>query len=286
MGTGIQTQTEITFGQSADIVALSKRIKIMVPGGSKLSDNEAMALAQVSQVTRLNPFIGEVWYIPGRGPMIGIKGARRMDQEAVTLKGGYSFPLFTPCSGDEAGANETQMKDIHAAFKCEITDSLAIASYQKLFLETINSLRSAECKDPVGEAKQIVGPRPVWTGYGFSTRAEESRMNKVQLAQKRAEANALGRRIIIPFGVEVSSSENAVEYINAKVTNMEIIEEGKNPDPVKNETWNKWIAVAERADKAQIPHSQIKRDKVTELDLGAYIEEILPFVLDAERQTS
>lgn len=278
------TRTDLMFGEKAEIYALANRIKVMVPGGQKLSDNEAMALAQVSTVTKLNPFIGEIWYIPGKGPMIGIKGARRLDQESTSKKNGYSFPRFTSCPPEEAGANETQAKDCAAAFKCEIEDSAATLAFQKMFTETLASLREAGSADPVGEARQILGTRPVWTGYGFSTRSEESRMNKVQLAQKRAEANALGRRLVLPFGVDVSPAENAQEYVDAKAE--DVITVSESPDPVTNETWNHWLTTAKRADKAGIPHSEIKRDAVVNADLVAYIEEVTGFIQEAQAQAA
>lgn len=280
-------RTDLMFGEKGEIYALANRIKVMVPGGQKLSDNEAMALAQVSTVTKLNPFIGEIWYIPGKGPMIGIKGARRLDQESTAKKGGYSFPRFTVCPPAEAGANEAQVKDCAYAFKCEIEDSASTLAFQKMFTEILASLRESGCTDPVGEARQILGSRPVWTGYGFSTRSEESRMNKVQLAQKRAESNALGRRLVLPFGVEVSAAESVHEYVDVKAVDVTtIVQQNENPDPVTDDTWTRWLTTAKRADKAGIPHSEIKRDAVINDDLVAYIQEVSGFIQEAERQSA
>jgi hypothetical protein len=200
------------YGNPAEVLSLARRIKIMVPGGSKLADAEAQALAQVSLVTKCNPFIGEIWYIPGRGPMIGIKGARRHGNEQVEQAGGrgaYWFPDLQPCSPDDAGAKD--VKDVSASFRCVITDSVSTSKYQQMFLETVNSLRSAGSKDPVGEAREICGKRPQWIGYGFSTTSEQSKMNKQALAMKRAEADALKKRFDIPFGTEISTDDSAVE---------------------------------------------------------------------------
>src|SRR5262245_20468210 len=108
MATPVKSDLVIqSYGNSEDIYSLAKRIKVMVPGGNKLTDSEAQALAQVSIVTKCNPFIGEIWYIPGRGPMIGIKGARRHGNEDVKEAGGkdsYWFPELLPCSALESGA--------------------------------------------------------------------------------------------------------------------------------------------------------------------------------------
>lgn len=202
-----------TYGESVDVLSLAKRIKIMVPGGNKLTDNEAQALAQVSLVTKCNPFIGEIWYIPGRGPMIGIKGARRHGNENTKEAGGkdaYWVADLSPCSGEEAGY-KGDIKDLAAAYKCVVTDSVSTGLHQRMFLETVNSLRAAGSKDPVGEAREIVGKRPQWVEYGFSTVSENSKMNKQALARKRAEAAALKLKFDIPFGADVAVGDDAVE---------------------------------------------------------------------------
>jgi hypothetical protein len=206
------TATELTFGDSDEIQQFAARIKLMMRGGDKLTGPEALALAQVSKVTGLNPFIGECWYIPGSGPMIGIAGARRLDQEQTAKKGGYSFPIVAPCSPEEAGALEHEVKDIAAAFKTEIQDSAATADYQKLFVETLQCMRQAGVEDPFSAAKEICGPRPIWTGYGFSKKNEQTRMNKTQAARKRSEADALKKRIVVPFGVQVAELDVAPAY--------------------------------------------------------------------------
>lgn len=216
MATNIQTKNTMViqqYGDSAEVFSLAKRIKVMVPGGSKLSDSEAQALAQVSLVTQCNPFIGEIWYIPGRGPMIGIKGARRHGNETVKRAGGesaYFTAELKPCAGDVAGY-KGDIKDLAAAYECIVEDSVSTKLYQAMFLETLNALRTAGSPDPVGEAREICGKRPQWKGYGYSTVSEQSKMNKQALAMKRAEADGLKHRFDIPFGAEVANGDNAIE---------------------------------------------------------------------------
>ena len=52
------------------LAEVNNRIKVMLPGGAKLSNEERFALAQIAVAHGLDPFNGEVWYIPSRGPMI------------------------------------------------------------------------------------------------------------------------------------------------------------------------------------------------------------------------
>jgi hypothetical protein len=211
----LQTQTSIMLGGVNDIEEFAKRIKTMMRGGEKLTNQDALSLAQFAKVTGLNPFIGECWWISGSGAMVGIAGARRLDQERAADQGGYSFPTIIACDAIEAGASEVEVKDVAAAFKVEIHDSAATSKYQKLFTETIQAMREAGVSDPFAAAKEVCGPRPVWTGYGFAKRNEPSRMSKVQLARKRAEADGLKKRIVIPFGAQVAESDVSPEYVDA-----------------------------------------------------------------------
>lgn len=229
-----------TYGNQVEVVSLAMRIKVMIPGGNKLTDAEAQALAQVSLITNCNPFIGEVWYIPGIGPFIGIKGARRHGNETIERAGGaqaYWTADLEPCSGEEAGY-KGDPKDLAAAYRCTITDSVSSAAFQKMFIETVNTLRAAGSKDPVNDAREICGKRPKWIGYGHSLVSEKSRMNKQALAMKRAEADGIKRKFDIPFGVNVAAGDNAVDagdWINAQVKE---IESGTSPSLANLEPMN------------------------------------------------
>ena len=204
------------YGASSEIMEMAKRYRSALPGGDKLAQNEVIALAQVAKVTGLNPFVKELWYIPGKGPMIGIAGARRLWNEQSRNGGGFSHIEIIPCAPSDAGY-QGDVKDVCAAFRAEAHDSLATAQYQRLFTETIRVMRESGSTDPFKDAKEICGPRPMWVGYGYSTVAETSRMNKTQLARKRAEADALKKCINVPFGVNVSAehelapSEDVIE---------------------------------------------------------------------------
>jgi hypothetical protein len=201
----VKPDANVIYGDREEISALAKRIKTMLPGGDKLSDNESLALAQVATVTRLNPFVGEVWYIPGKGPMVGIKGARRLENEETRAKNSYSWMQFDVIAPEESGAPDPTK--VFRAYKCTINDGNATKAYLAVFHDALEMLCAAQSKDPYLEAKEICGPRPVWEGYGFSLIGEPSRMNPDALARKRAEADALKKRIVLPFGMEVAESD-------------------------------------------------------------------------------
>lgn len=232
MTTALITTQSGAMGTREELTAYANRIGYMMKGGNKLNENEKMALAQVSIVTGLNPFIGEVWYIPGSGPMVGIAGSRRLDNERVEKKGGYTWETCNSVPPEEAGATEQEIPNVAAAFKVTIHDSTATAQYQALFADTLKMLREANSKDPFSEAKEICGPRPEWVGYGYSLRTETSRMNKIQLARKRAHADGLKKRVIVPFGGEVSERDVAPDYdVDADAIDMQWPENNQEATP-------------------------------------------------------
>jgi hypothetical protein len=54
-------QTPVEYGDRQAVATLGKRIKSMLPGGDKMSDGQAMALAQYSMLLDANAFRGEVY---------------------------------------------------------------------------------------------------------------------------------------------------------------------------------------------------------------------------------
>jgi len=212
-----------TTGSQQDLDRYAGRLKIAMRGGDKLTNPEARALAQIALVTNLDPFIGELWYIPGKGPMIGIAGARKLWNEQAGQ--GYSFVEFIPCTPNEAGATEKEIadKEVVGAFQAIAHDHNATQKYLAMFRDTLAMLREAGATDPFTTAKEICGPKPQWVGYGYSTKSETSRMNKLQLARKRAEADALKKCIVIPFGlgVEVAAEDQAPQYVEGTAVSVD-----------------------------------------------------------------
>ena len=89
-----------------------------------------------------------------------------------------------------------------------------------MFVKTLDAFRAAGAADPFPGAKEVCGPRPEWTGWGFSTISELSKMNKTQLARKRAESDALKKKIVIPFDFHVSVDEFNPDVIEGESTEV------------------------------------------------------------------
>ena len=187
----------------ADVRRLAQDIKDLLPNGNKLQDFEALALAQSARALRLNPFIGEIWYIPGHGLMSGIKGHRRTAHEQMhtTEGGGNYWPEFDVMTPEQK--KQYLVPDTALGFICRLYDSATLRTYS----ETVERLFKAGA--PWVDIKQILGDRPYTVGVGFYQVGESSRMKPHQCAMKRAEADALKRRFDLPFeGGAATPSDN------------------------------------------------------------------------------
>lgn len=185
------------WGSRDDVRELSTRIKTMLPGASKLSPNEIAALGQAALIHGLDPFNGEVWVIPGRGMMIGVKGLRKKAREQVKGNFWIDFREIT-------NAEERERLRIPAdalAYEARLFDTENITAYAN----TVEKFSKAGA--PWEWIVETIGSKPYTVGYGVHLKGESTKMLPVQAAMKRAEADAIKRRFDVPFGFEVSESE-------------------------------------------------------------------------------
>ena len=192
------------YGDDKQIEEAKRRLITMYfPGGKKLSENEARALAQISVTYGLNPMNGELWLLPS-GPMVGIKGLRRKAREQLqNVKDGNFWTNFVPLGPKDCDALKIPTGAL--AFECRLFDTQTIATY----VTTIKTLKDAGM--PWETIMQIVGAQPYTSGYGYWKSGETTKMTPVQCSMKRAEADAIKRRFDIEFGkgVMVEAQEGA-----------------------------------------------------------------------------
>jgi len=187
------------------LLDVNKRILTMLPGGNKLSVNERYALAQIAVAHGLDPFNGEVWYIPNRGPMIGIKGLRKKAREQVQGNFWIDFREITDADerkryGIEAGA---------LAFEARLFDSENVRTYCDIIATMTKS------GIPWADVKVMIGEKPYTSGIGVLRPTEQTKMERVQCAMKRAEADSLKRRFDVPFGLTINADtdESKPEWV-------------------------------------------------------------------------
>jgi hypothetical protein len=173
------------YGAREEVRELAERAKRFLPGGAKLTVDEACALAQVALAYNLNPFNGEVWYLKdektGRsaGVMVGIKGLRKAAR-AQSKPFGYQLGQrnMTPEERKDRKLTDDDVGRICLVYR---TDTAVPGTLPVPF---------------EGEGVARIGDRlpatktPVW------------------LADKRAEADSLRKAFDLPFGVEDDSGGN------------------------------------------------------------------------------
>lgn len=171
-GPNVQAQTKDIqlYGGGKALKHMAWRVKNCVPNGNRLQDHEAMSLAQISLATGLNPFTGEVWYIPGKGPMAGIRGLRRRAREQST----YSLDSRA-MKPDEAQEHRVGTEDVGCI--CEL--------YRHDVLQ-----RAVEINRAAGSA--VIPIKPIM-GVGIWRKGDQIPAGKspTWVAEKRAEADAL-----------------------------------------------------------------------------------------------
>lgn len=178
------------YGSRDDVKEMVARIKAMLPGGDKLNDGQVKSLAQGALAHGLDPFNGEIWYLPGNGLMVGIKGLRKNAHQQV--KGNYWLE-FRPIT-DAAERAALQAPDGALVYEARLFDSENILTY----VSAVKELSAS--KIPWEAVSAIMGQKPYTLGYGIFLKSEQTRMKPIQCAMKRAEADALKRRFDVPFG--------------------------------------------------------------------------------------
>ena len=220
------------FGTREEVRELMVRMQTMLPGGMKLNKGEITALAQASVAHGLDPLNGEIWIIPGRGVMIGVKGLRKKARQQVQGNFWIDFREIT----DPDTMQRWGVPDKALAFEARLFDTENIRTY----VETVERMTKAGI--PWDGVKGMLGERPYTTGIGFGNTGEPTKMSRVQCAMKRAEADAIKRRFDVPFGVSVETDAEDSEFSGGWVegTVMEINAESPNngqpePPPTKPE---------------------------------------------------
>lgn len=187
------------YGSGEDIKALSQRIKFCLPGGNRLQDHEALSLAQLSVAYGLNPFNGEVWYLPGKGTMVGIKGLRK-----AARKQSHYFPTFTLLTQQEK--KDLAIPDNAIAYRCLI-------SRTDLLLEVAHAVDIIS-KAGMKNAFEVYAYKPA-EGIGYAVPGESTKMKLDQSARKRSEAEALKVSFDLPFANELGGDDR-VGFVDAE----------------------------------------------------------------------
>jgi hypothetical protein len=188
------------WGAREDLREIARRVQLMAPGGKKLAEGEALALAQGAIAHGLDPFNGEIWYIPGAGLMAGIKGLRKAARKQIEGNFWTEFEEIT----DPDQRDLLMIPERALAYRCLIRDSETLRAYSGAWKE----LREQGIPDNM--IPELLGRKPYCMGIGYVKAGEPTKMDPVQVAMKRAEADALKRRFDLPFAVASEPNDGAI----------------------------------------------------------------------------
>lgn len=193
------------YGANEDIALLADRIKFMLPGGEKFTNNEAYLLAQLSIAYELNPFNGEVWLIKNEntgklyGSQVGIKGLRKHAKKQSKYWGVGGDSGFKRIFDEKTLIDMGAEKD-DLVYSYEITCQVELDTW----LTGLERLRAMDYDQDV--SREIMGQRPPTTlGIGIYKPGEATKMSPTQCAMFRAEKDAIKRRFDVDFMIPGSN---------------------------------------------------------------------------------
>ena len=174
------------YGDLARVREMTKRLLAMLPSAKDLGPGGAGALAQASLAMGLNPFIGQIWAIPqgGRnregtydtyGIMVGISGLRAKAHEQARADGGMYTVCYRIPREEEIEGLQINKGDIVRACDLVVSGQRARAHFEF--------------------TKEV----PRYTGIGVYRNGEKTKMNPLQVARKRAEAEAIKQAFDVPL---------------------------------------------------------------------------------------
>lgn len=243
------------WGERKEVRELDNRLRAMMPGVEKLSESQRLALAQGALAHGLDPFNGEIWMIPGRGLMIGIKGLRKKAHEQVL--GNYWCEFVEITDGEYRKRH--RIPDGALAYECRLFDSENLRTYA----DTCERLLKTGI--PWNAVEKMVGTKPYTVGIGVLLAGEQTKMQPAQCAMKRAEADATKRRFDVPFGLAVEPDadvpdagewavsgevvENAPATAEQKAAGSALWQDEDQPPaaPEPSPVWKAWAAATEDA---------------------------------------
>ena len=224
------------FGERDDIKELGERLRKLMPGTVKFTEEEALAVAQVALAHELDPFNGEVWGLKGDnnkwyGVMVGIKGLRKNARNQARREGGDFWISHKLVSGEKYNAPDDAI-----VYEAHLRDSVSFNAWMSVFVK----MREA-AKDVEGMTAEfiatMIGEAPVTVGIGVVKSGERSKMGFHQLAKKRAEADAIKQRYDVSFRgakVDFEQLEAPINGYNNAIDGK--VEEVEQKDKPRRET--------------------------------------------------
>jgi len=161
-----QSQALMPYRTPEELAEMVGRMRFMIPGGDKLTDQEIWGLSQAALIYGMDPLMGELFWIDGPSP--GIRGLRRKGKDQLMgIYGENGKPNldFRIINEIEIRA-ELGIPEGALAFECRGS----VPAKKQAHAELAKSY--AEAGAPWEDIKEMIGPPPVTIGYGYLTKEE------------------------------------------------------------------------------------------------------------------
>lgn len=176
------------YGTFEEVQELIRRFKVMLPETEKMTADEVVAFAQVSYVHGLNPLpaVREIIWIPGKGPMVGIRGLRRKGREWASTHDLGLPDLRYELITDTVEREKLEIPAGAMAYKC----IGGFPTDRAKWAQDAKTLRDALGPDaPYEVILANIGPMPSTTGIGYLTAEEMQRKDEPKWWHKCSKAN-------------------------------------------------------------------------------------------------
>lgn len=224
------------YGNRDTVRELAERIKMMLPGGTKYTNEEALTLAQIAVAHDLDPFNGEVWLIKNEdtgkvyGALPGLKGLRKHAKKQAVYWGAGANSGFERIT-DPAEMEKYGAKPGDILFIWRFLDTITLNAYST----SLAAMTKAGI--PQDEAQKMLGSYPVNIGIGLFSPGEKTKMKPHQCAMYRAEKDGLRRRFDLNFGfIPTDTPSELIEAIDVVEVEAEEVavekEAHRDPDEI------------------------------------------------------
>jgi hypothetical protein len=250
-------QSLILAGNKEDLIETGHQLKALLPGGDKLTDNQAISVGNYAQLTKANPFRGEIYgYTDKNGKLIIVDGYK------LLIRWAKSISDYDEDYGDRlpVGAEDIAEGDIGYRLTIMRHDKKkGIKEYVDMgatFKEAFDLVAN--------RAVGVVRKSETWNSYKNKAIPPPKGWTWDEVARKRALKNVLNRAYAMP------SIEELVK-LNWDVDGQETVaEDWAAPDTYRSTE----EAEAHARLAAQERERQENVDGMDEAEKAAYTEEI------------
>lgn len=210
------------FGKREDIAALGARIRAMMPGGEKLTNQQAMAAAQYALTLGANPFRGEIYAYEDRGQLQIVEGYKLLVRWAKA-KCDYSewyMPLENLDEGDIGFTCYILRKDKHELLQTFLDRGMELDRAMDIVTVSAGGVVRADEMIYSRDSKwhkrgDPLGPPTGWTWE--------------DVAKKRALKNALNKSHGVPSLADIARESWNVHGIETQPEDWQDVHAGMLP---------------------------------------------------------